>query len=156
MASHAAALELAGFPLRRTINETNKEPWPEALESPGSKTDYVVAYETSDDPVWHAVQDHLSELKVTAVLSGTNEPRALFYQRKPPAERILPVPVAVPAAATTPVSNDKKAEDSDAKDAQPKQARKGRKAKRVSAASKRARRQQAHTRTSSHRSRRRR
>jgi hypothetical protein len=155
-AHHAAALELAGFPLRRTINETNEKLWPAALENPGSRTDYVVAYETPDDPVWHAVQDHLNELQLTAVLSGTNEPRAFFYQRKPPAERSLPTPAAAPATATVPVSNEAKADDSDQKESQPKQIRRGRKAKRVKAASRRARRQEHHTRASSHRSHRRR
>ena len=80
-ASHAAALEFAGFPLRRTVNETNEKQWPAALAAPGQSTDYVVAFETPDDPVWHAVQQHPDELQVLAILSSPNLPRAYLYRR---------------------------------------------------------------------------
>jgi hypothetical protein len=81
-ASHAAALEFAGFPLRRTINETNNKLWRAALAAPAQSADYVVAFETPDDPVWRAVQLHADELKLLVILSAPNQPRALIYRRR--------------------------------------------------------------------------
>ena len=81
-ASHAAALEFAGFPLRRTINETNNKLWRAALAAPAQSADYVVAFETPDDPVWRSVQQHADELKLLVILSAPNQPRALLYCRR--------------------------------------------------------------------------
>jgi|1186.fasta_scaffold12440_1 hypothetical protein len=68
---HVGALERAGIPLKRTINEGNhrvwKQPsdvdglWERALADPSKYADYVLAFE--GDPVWQAVHDdHLREL----------------------------------------------------------------------------------------------
>ncbi len=79
------ALERAGFPLKRTINEGNhrvwKQPadaeglWERALADPAKYVDYVLAFE--GDPVWQAVHDkHLHEL---IELHITGQPRAVLY-----------------------------------------------------------------------------
>ena len=82
---HVGALERAGFPLKRTINEGNhrvwKQPadaeglWERALADPAKYVDYVLAFE--GDPVWQAVHDkHLHEL---IELHVTGQPRAVLY-----------------------------------------------------------------------------
>jgi hypothetical protein len=81
-ATHPAALEFAGFPLRRTINETNNKLWRAALAAPAQAAEYVIAFDTPDDPVRQAVQQHADELQLLAVLSSPGEPRALLYQRR--------------------------------------------------------------------------
>jgi hypothetical protein len=80
--AHAAALEFAGFPLRRTVNETNEKQWPASLAAPGQTTDYVVAFETADDPVWRAVQKHGDDLQLLVILSSLTQPRAYLYRRR--------------------------------------------------------------------------
>jgi hypothetical protein len=68
---HVGALERAGIPLKRTINEGNhrmwRQPadvdglWERALADPKKYADYVMAFE--GDPVWNAAQAaHLREL----------------------------------------------------------------------------------------------
>jgi hypothetical protein len=81
-ATHSAALEFAGFPLRRTINETNNKLWRIALLAPGQTTNYVLAFQTPDDPVWKAVQLHLDELKLLAIVSAPGQPSARLYGRR--------------------------------------------------------------------------
>jgi len=88
LGDHVGALERAGIPLRRTINEGNhrvwKQPndpdglWERALADPSRYADYVVAFE--GDPVWEAVRDqHLHEL-VEIHVSG--QPRAVLYRAR--------------------------------------------------------------------------
>jgi hypothetical protein len=88
LGEHVGALEQAGIPLRRTINEGNhrvwKYPsdseglWERALADPASHADYVVGFE--GDPVWTAARDHhlpaLVELHTTA-----QSPAAIFQGR---------------------------------------------------------------------------
>jgi hypothetical protein len=88
LGEHVGALEQAGIPLRRTINEGNhrvwKYPadpeglWEQALADPASRADYVVGFE--GDPVWTAARDHhlpaLIELHTTA-----QSPAAIFQGR---------------------------------------------------------------------------
>lgn len=85
LGDHVGALERAGFPLKRTINEGNhrvwKQPsdrqglWERALEDPAKYADYVLAFE--GDPVWQAVHDtHLHEL---IELHVTGQARAILY-----------------------------------------------------------------------------
>ena len=81
-AYHAAALEFAGFPLRRTINETNNKLWRNALAAPAQYADYVIAFENPGDPVWRAVQQHADELKLLAILNAPQQARALIYRRR--------------------------------------------------------------------------
>ena len=86
LGDHVGALERAGVPLRRTINEGNhrvwKQPsdpeglWERALANPAQYADYVVSFE--GDPVWEAVRgQHLREL-VEIHVSG--QPRAILYR----------------------------------------------------------------------------
>ena len=88
LGDHVGALERAGIPLKRTINEGNhrvwiqpSDPdglWERALADPPRYADYVVAFE--GDPVWQAVSDrHLREL-VEIHVSG--QPRAVLYQAR--------------------------------------------------------------------------
>ncbi|HEX3820308.1 MAG TPA: hypothetical protein VHW45_08250, partial [Candidatus Sulfotelmatobacter sp.] len=86
LGDHVGALELAGLPLKRTINEGNhrvwKQPsdpeglWERALANPPQYVDYVLAFE--GDPVWQAVQGrHLREL---IELHVTGQARAVLYK----------------------------------------------------------------------------
>ncbi len=88
LGDHVGALERAGFPLKRTINEGNhrvwKQPadaeglWERALENPSQYADYVLAFE--GDPVWEAVHGmHLHELVEIHV---TGQARAILYQAR--------------------------------------------------------------------------
>ena len=86
LGDHVGALQRAGVPLKRTINEGNhrvwKQPtdpdglWERALANPPQYADYVVAFE--GDPVWQAVHEmHLREL---IELHVTGQPRAILYR----------------------------------------------------------------------------
>ncbi len=85
---HVGALERAGMPLKRTINEGNhrvwKQPsdedglWERALANPVQYAEYVLAFE--GDPVWQAVQGtHLREL---IELHVTGQARAVLYKTR--------------------------------------------------------------------------
>jgi hypothetical protein len=81
-ADHAAVLQFAGFPLRRTVNETNFHQWPQALAHPGLTTRYVLAFDSPYDPVWRAAQQHSEQLQSLEVLSGLGQPKAILYTRR--------------------------------------------------------------------------
>jgi hypothetical protein len=85
---HVGALQRAGIPLRRVINEGNHRPWKQpadpdglwerALADPARSADYVIAFE--GDSVWQAVQGrHLSELVEIHV---TGQARAVLYRAR--------------------------------------------------------------------------
>jgi hypothetical protein len=86
---HVGALERAGIPLRRTINEGNhrvwKQPvdqeglWERALANPAAYADYVVGFE--GDPAWKAAEDrHLTAL---VEIHTTGQPAAVIFQARP-------------------------------------------------------------------------
>lgn len=88
LGDQVGALERAGIPLKRTINEGNhrvwKQPvdpeglWERALAHPARYADYVVAFE--GDPVWQAVHDlHLPAL---VELHVTGQPHATLYRAR--------------------------------------------------------------------------
>ncbi len=88
LGDQVGALERAGIPLKRTINEGNhrvwKQPtdpeglWERALAQPSQYADYVVAFE--GDPVWRAVHDlHLPAL---VELHVTGQPHATLYRAR--------------------------------------------------------------------------
>ena len=88
LGDHVGALERAGIPLKRTINEGNhrvwKQPtdpeglWERTLASPSQYADYVLAFE--GDPVWQAVHDqHLRELIEIHV---TGQAPAILYRAR--------------------------------------------------------------------------
>jgi len=85
---HVGALQQAGIPLKRTINEGNhrtwRQPvdpnglWERALAEPSHYADYVVAFE--GDSVWQAVQNrHFPELVEVHV---TGQARAIIYRAR--------------------------------------------------------------------------
>jgi hypothetical protein len=88
LGDHVGALQQAGIPLRRVIDEGNhrvwKQPsdpdglWERALANPAEYADYVVAFE--GDPVWQAMQGfHRHELVEIHV---TGQARASLYRTR--------------------------------------------------------------------------
>ena len=88
LGEHVGALQDAGIPLRRTINEGNhrvwKQPfdpqglWELSLADPAKYTDYVVAFE--GDVVWQAV--HARALPVVAIISVNGQRTATIYRSR--------------------------------------------------------------------------
>lgn len=86
LGEHVGALEQAGIPLRRTINEGNhrvwKQPvdpeglWERALADPAAYADYVVGFE--GDPVWTAARDH--GLTALVEIHTTGQPPAVIFR----------------------------------------------------------------------------
>ena len=76
--AHSGAFELAGFPLRRTINEGNEFTWDVALLSPVLAADYVVA--SAGDPVAIAVANHSEGLTVIARIAVPGQPTTIVYK----------------------------------------------------------------------------
>jgi len=89
LGEHVGALEQAGIPLRRVINEGNhrtwKQPadpeglWEHALADPAQYADYVVGFE--GDPVWKAARDQQLPALVEIHTTG-QPPAAIFRGRK--------------------------------------------------------------------------
>ena len=85
---HVGALQRAGFPLRRVINEGNhrmwKQPidaeglWERALAHPQQYADYVLAFQ--GDPVWQAVQTQ--QLRVLIEIHVTGQAHAILYRAR--------------------------------------------------------------------------
>jgi hypothetical protein len=88
LGDHVGALQQAGVPLKRVINEGNhrvwKQPadeeglWERALANPAGYADYVVAFE--GDPVWQAVQKQPPQAVVEIHASG--QARAILYRTR--------------------------------------------------------------------------
>ncbi|HYM79750.1 MAG TPA: hypothetical protein VE377_27495 [Candidatus Dormibacteraeota bacterium] len=88
LGDQVGAVERAGIPLKRTINEGNhrvwKQPrdpdglWERALASPSQYADYVLALE--GDPVWQAV--HGSALRELVEIHVTGQARAILYRAR--------------------------------------------------------------------------
>jgi hypothetical protein len=86
LGEHVGALEQAGLPLRRVINEGNhrvwRQPadpeglWEHALADPGGYADYAVGFE--GDQVWEAAKDRRLTEMVEIHTSG--QPRAVIFQ----------------------------------------------------------------------------
>lgn len=91
LGEHVGALEQAGIPLRRTINEGNhrvwKQPadpeglWERALADPAAYADYLIGFE--NDPVWHAAEAR--QLKELVEIHTSAQPRAAIFQGRIPA-----------------------------------------------------------------------
>jgi hypothetical protein len=89
LGDHVGALQNAGIPLRRVINEGNhrtwKQPsdpdglWERALENPGRYADYVVASQ-GDEISLHAQKDQLTSI---AVIHVSGQPPVTFYWTHP-------------------------------------------------------------------------
>jgi len=82
---HSGALQRAGIPLKRVINEGNhrvwKRPtdpeglWERALVDPAAYADYVVGFE--GDPVWAAARER--RLTALVALQATGQPGAVIF-----------------------------------------------------------------------------
>jgi hypothetical protein len=86
LGEHSGALEQAGIPLRRTINEGNHRVWmrpvdpdglwERALADPEAHADYAIGFD--GDPVWAAAEDR--HLKALVVIHTTGQPSAGVFQ----------------------------------------------------------------------------
>jgi hypothetical protein len=91
LGDHVGALQRAGIPLRRTINEGNHRPWKSpadseglwerALANPSQYVDFVIAMD--GDPVAVGVQRQ--GLTSLIVISTTGQPTAIIYWTHTPA-----------------------------------------------------------------------
>ena len=93
LGDHVGALQQAGIPLRRVINEGNhrtwKQPvdaeglWERALADPAQYTDFVIAFE--GDPVSSAVHSAVNKegLAPLAVIRVSGQPKVTIYQTHP-------------------------------------------------------------------------
>jgi hypothetical protein len=94
LGNHVGALQQAGIPLRRVINEGNhrtwKQPvdqdglWERALAHPAKYADFVIAFE--GDAVSTAVQKQ--DLVPLAVIHMAGEPKATIYRTSPEGSRL--------------------------------------------------------------------
>ena len=80
LGAHAGALQDAGIPLRRTLNETIRGPWEQALAGPAAGTDYLVACD--GDPVAQAVAAHPEGLELLVTISVPGQSTARVYRSK--------------------------------------------------------------------------
>jgi hypothetical protein len=88
LGDHVGAVQQAGIPLKRVINEGNhrtwKQPadpdglWERALADPARYADYVVAFE--GDSVWQAVQAR--QLPALVEIHATGQARAIIYSAR--------------------------------------------------------------------------
>jgi len=77
---HIGALQRAGIPLKRTINETDYYQWPAALQHPARAASIVVA--TDHDAVAKAIAAHPEGLMLVDVVCSTGQPCARIYLSK--------------------------------------------------------------------------
>ena len=91
LGDHVGALQEAGIPLRRTINESNHRPWTKstdpqglwdrALADPQKYVDYVIAME--GDPV--ATKVNMRDLTSMVVIHTVGQPAAtIYWTHRPP------------------------------------------------------------------------
>jgi hypothetical protein len=90
LGEHVGALQQAGIPLRRVINEGNhrtwKQPvdvdglWERALANPSQYAEFVIAFE--GDAVSNAVQKQ--NLIPLAVIHASGQPKATIYRTRAP------------------------------------------------------------------------
>jgi hypothetical protein len=85
---HVGALQRAGIPLRRVINEANYYEWRLALVTPGASADYVVA--AAGDAVTSAVAADPDDLQPFATIDVAGQPRTIVY-------RAVHVPLSAPS-----------------------------------------------------------
>jgi hypothetical protein len=105
LGDHVGALQGAGIPLRRTIQEGNhrtwKQPrdpeglWERALADPARYADFAVA--VAGDPVYEAMQKHKPQSLVR--IHTTGQPEAVIYRTRPITSVISSVNAAAPEAA---------------------------------------------------------
>lgn len=76
-AQDVGALQDAGIPLRRTINEGDNLEWKRSLNSPAMAAPVLIALD--GDPVARAIQRHPENLQVIKVICSIGEPCARIY-----------------------------------------------------------------------------
>ena len=76
--AHGGAFQIAGIPLRRTVNEGNLYIWDAALAQPATTVDYVIA--TDGDPVANAVRNYPKGLTAVASVEVPGQPRTVIYK----------------------------------------------------------------------------
>lgn len=79
-AQDVGALQDAGLPLRRTINEGDNREWKRALQLPAMAAPVIIALD--GDPVARAIQRHPENLQVIKVICSSGEPCAHIYWSK--------------------------------------------------------------------------
>jgi hypothetical protein len=109
LGDHVGALQQAGIPLRRTIQEGNhrtwKQPldpdglWERALADPARYSDFAVAF--AGDPVYQATQKH--NLESIVHIHTTGQPEAIIYRTRPTPSVISSVNPAAPKPASAAV-----------------------------------------------------
>jgi len=77
-AAHAGALQLAGIPLRRVVNESNHPQWEMALHDPLAQADYLIA--ADGDPVEESAARHRDALVSLAIVGSSGQPRTTIYK----------------------------------------------------------------------------
>ncbi|HXM68959.1 MAG TPA: hypothetical protein VN911_19690 [Candidatus Acidoferrum sp.] len=89
LGQHVGALQQAGIPLQRVINEGNHRPWKQpdpdglwehALADPAKYADYIIGFE--GDSVWQSAKDH--HLMEFVEIHTTGEPAAVLFQGRTP------------------------------------------------------------------------
>jgi len=76
--AHGGAFQIAGIPLRRTVNEGNLYIWDAALAQPATTVDYVIS--TDGDPVANAVRNYPKGLTAVASVEVPGQPRTVIYK----------------------------------------------------------------------------
>ncbi len=80
LGEHGGALQQAGIPLHRTINETTHPFWKNALANPASHADYAVAF--GNDAVAVAIASETAKFVPIAVIDTPGQLPAIIYQRR--------------------------------------------------------------------------
>jgi 4-amino-4-deoxy-L-arabinose transferase-like glycosyltransferase len=75
---HVGALQQLGFHLNNVVNEGNWGLWDQAMATPASEAQYVIALE--GDAVWRAVQQHPQGLEKIAEVHSEGQPAAVLYR----------------------------------------------------------------------------
>ncbi len=82
---HGGALQRAGIPLRRTINETSRHyseghygEWERALAEPRGHAQYLIAF--AGDDVAKSAAEHKNELSLVVAIQVPGQPRATVYR----------------------------------------------------------------------------
>jgi hypothetical protein len=78
VSSHVGAVQQAGIPLRRIVNEGDYLVWQGALQDPARAASTVVAFE--GDPVSQAVQSHPEGLQLMKVICSSGQSCARIYR----------------------------------------------------------------------------
>ena len=77
VSDHVGALQRAGIPLRRTINDSDYYQWTPALRDPAAKAAIIIAVD--GDAVAQAVHAHPDGLTLVDVVCSTGQPCARIY-----------------------------------------------------------------------------